>query len=404
MRDMPTSSIGERLLEKRDDDMFPFVGGIFRDLLNKTLITKPVALLMCTSQKWLAYGITLVIVLASFHLVVSEARASSDFKRHISCYRDSNHAPKHPVRGFFSGREGARSEHLVLSGPPEIGRRGCVIQYENGSPVRIGADWDYASYVLACRDPATGLEQVVVHVTAGQQHAIQVWSVEPATGTPVRLYKEAWGEGGGRTRDLLSKVDGTCRWREREKAHLTFQAAMKALRIGASLKGEGPTFVLPRRRIPPGKARRWLRTLHTFEELIDLEGAIYADEAGHSSWRVVQVTGPRLCDGGLVLLLDRRQDSWRTIYDIPSVCSHTSNRVRGMVVKGDQLFVSICFDCYGWGLYHDRVINLRTLRTTPISPESNAPGPLEPPAEVGEYNRFMERFMVHDLDKYLSTD
>ena len=382
--------------------MFPFVGGTFRDLLNKTGITKSVTLPLRTSQIWLAYGITLVIVLASFHLLVSEARASSDFNGHISCYPDSDYDPKRTVRGFFTGREGARSEHLVLSGTQEPVRRGCVIQFENGSPVRIGTGWDYASYVLACRDPATGFEQVVIHVAAGQQHAIQVWSVEPATGTPVRLYKEAWGEGGGRTRDLLSTVDGTCRWREREKAHLTFQAAMKALRIGASLKGEGPTFVLPRRRIPPGEARRWLKILNTFKELIDIEGVIYADEAGRSSWRVVQVNSTRLCDGGLVLLLDRRQGSWQTIHDVPSECS--SRIVRGMVVKGDRLFVSICFDCYGWGLYHDRVINLRTLRTTLIPPGSNAPGPLEPPAEVGEFDRFFERFKIHDLDKYLSAD
>ena len=400
---MPISSISTKLLEKRGDDMFPFVGGIFRDLLNRTAITKPVTLVMCTSKKWLVSRACLVVVvLASFHLLVSEARASSDFKGHIPCYPDSDYDPKRTVRGFFTGREGARSEHLVLSGTLEPVRRGCVIQFENGSPVRIGAGWVYASYVLACRDPATGLDQVVIHVAAGQQHAIQVWSAEPATGTPVRLYKEAWSERGGRTRDLLSTVDGTCRWREREKAHLTFQAAMKALRIGASLKGEGPTFVLPRRRIPPGEARRWLKILNTFKELIDIEGVIYADDAGRSSWRVVQVLGPRLCDGGLVLLLDRRQGSWQTIYDVPSECS--SRRVRGMVVKGDRLFVSICFDCYGWGLYHDRVINLRTLRTTLIPPGSNAPGPLEPPAEVGEFDRFMERFMIHDLDGYLSSN
>lgn len=380
--------------------MFPFDCSIFRDFLNRTAISKPVTLPLRTSQIWLAYGITLVIALASFHLLVSEARASSDFKGHISCYRDSDYDPKRTVRGFFTGREGAQSEHLRISGTLEPVRRGCVIQFENGSLVRIGVGWDYASYVLACRDPATGLDQVVIHVAAGQQHAIQVWSVEPATGTPVRLYKEAWGEGGGRTRDLLSTVDGTCRWREREKAHLTFQAAMNALRVGASLKGEGPTFVLPRRRIPPREARRWLKILNTFKELIDIKGVIYADEAGRSSWRVVQVLGPRLCDGGLVLLLDRRQGSWQTIYDVPSECSKTSSHVRGMVVKGGQLFVSICFDCYGWGLFHDRVINLRTLRTTLIPPGSNAPGPLKPPAEVGEF----DRFMIHDLDKYLSAD
>ena len=369
--------------------------------------SKTVALQMCTPLKRLHFQACLtVFVLASLFVSISGALASNDLGSHISCYRDriSNYNPKPTARGYFSGREGTRSTRLVLSGTSEIDRRGCMIQYENGSPVNIGNSWDYASFILTCRDPATSLDQVVMHLNAGQQFEIQVWSVEPVTRTPVRLYEEPWGESGPKDRELLSNIDGTCRWKQREKAHLTFQATIKALRIGASIKAEGSSFVLPTRRITPREARRWLSVLNTFKQLVGIEGVVYADEAGRSSWRVVQVLGPRSCDGGLVLLLDRWQGSWRTIYDVPPVCSKTSNRVRGMVVKGDQLFVSMCFDCSGWGWYHDRVINLRTLRTTPIPTGSKAPGPLKPPAEIGEYDRFMERFMIHDLDKYLSTD
>ena len=113
--------------------------------------------------------------------------------------------------------------------------------------------------------------------------------------------------------------------------------------------------------------RRWLPLP---EGAATLEGAVYADDAGRAAWLVVQVLGRTLCDAeGAVLLLDRRRQSWRTVYDVQSGCSKTLNYpMRRMAVKGDMLFASLCRRCDGWGGYRDYVIDLRTLRAAAIDP------------------------------------
>ena len=117
--------------------------------------------------------------------------------------------------------------------------------------------------------------------------------------------------------------------------------------------------------------RRWLPAL---KDAVTLEGAEYADDAGRKAWFVVQILGTTLCDAeGVVLLFDRRRQSWRTIYDVPSGCTKVlNNPMRRMVVKGDLLLASICSECDGWGYlyqYRDYVVNLRTFRATVLDPE-----------------------------------
>lgn len=396
---------------------------------NKTSIDQYIMTQMHTLKKRLGSLTFLVFVVSALFLFLSGiARANDEFSITVWCYDDDPYG-KSEVRGNFEGSGNVRKSRLFLFRGPKPAY-GCMLQYENNRPVSIGS-WDAAEFIALCRDPATGTEQLVMDVSAGQHSEIQVWSVESANGVPVLLYEAALGDELSHNSESeewdiahLRNVDGTCRWREWEKAHRTFKAAIRALRIGAKLKVDGSEITLPTRQIPPKDAREWLKKL---VGLARLEGAVYADAAGRSSWRVVQVLGTRRCDAeGVVLVLERERNSWRTIFDVPSGCTKFLNfPMRGMLVKGDLLYVSMCdlylsmrSDCSNLGDYDDYVINLRTHHATPIVPGSEAPGPLKPSGEpipiapgsdagplkpsgeVGED----ERFMIHDLDEYLSSE
>ena len=230
-----------------------------------------------------------------------------------------------------------------------------------------------AHFAGVCRDAETGRDHAILHASAGQHSDIQVWAVDPSTGSAAMRHSEAWGDrvhpsGQEWGLDLIVSADGVCRWQERRDAHQSFKAAMSALRIGADLDAGSLEFDLPTRPVPTETVRRWLPALNEFATL---EGAVYADDSGRAAWLLVQVLGMTLCDAeGVVLLFDRQRRSWRAIYDVPSGCTKTLNfPMRAMVVKGNQLFASICRDCIGWGDYWDYVIDLRSFRVTALNLE-----------------------------------
>ena len=134
---------------------------------------------------------------------------------------------------------------------------------------------------------------------------------------------------------------------------------------------------MPVRALDGETVRKWLKAL---DGIVTFEGATYADDAGRNSWLIVQILGTRLWDAeGAVLLLDRHKGTWETIYDVPSGGSKQLNfPMRGMVVKGDRLFVSMCTDCEWWGAYSDFVIDLRTNRAVLLDRDAEAgAGPRE---------------------------
>ena len=252
----------------------------------------------------------------------------------------------------------------------------------------------YASFEGVCRDPETGLDHAIVLKGSGQYFDIQIWSVDSASGNPILLHSEGWGDsvyppGYEWGLDLLMAKDGACRWRERQDADKSFKAGMAALRIGTTVEANEREIDLPTRPLPAAAVRHWLAAL---KNAATFEGAVYADGLGRDSWLVVQVLGKTLCDApGVVLVLDRRAGSWRTIYDVPSGCSKTLNYpLRGMVVKGDRLFASICKECDSWGLYNDYAIDLRSYRATFLDSRNG---------ELGSYDD--ENPIIHGIDEDL---
>ena len=303
---------------------------------------------------------------------------------HVFCWYEEGGSAV--ARGAF--RRDGEPTRLLLSGGERVG---CRIRHEGGRlPGKIRAD--AARFVTVCRDAASGRDHAVLHWSAGQHHAVEVWAADPETGNPERLYDEAWGDDAptepgavwGTTGTLVG-ADGACLWRASLEARGTVKAALSALRIGeeAGLGGGEPgrTFALPTRAVPAETVRRWLTALEAAAApegagyIAALEGAVYADDAARESWRVVQVLAQTMYEAeGAVLLLDRRQGAWRTIYDVPSGGTKTlSFPMRGMTVKGDRLFASVCVYCEDWGEYRFFEIDLRRNRATLLGwePESD---------------------------------
>lgn len=260
---------------------------------------------------------------------------------------------------------------------------GCNIGREDGEgrAVRLGGAGGFyggAHFAAVCRDPVSGRDHAVLHMSEGQYHDIAIWSLEAAV--PKRLYKEGWGDsayGDDWGIDLPVAADGACLWRERQRRFETFGTAMTALRVdrgAGDAEPEAGSGALPQRALAAATVREHLRALRGSARF---EGAVYADDAARESWFVVQVLGGPMCDAeGAVLLLERRTGQWKAIYDVAGGCSKAWYfPMRGMVVAGDRLYAGLCVDCSYWGTYADFEIDLRTNRAEALDRDTEAPGP-----------------------------
>lgn len=267
----------------------------------------------------------------------------------------------------------------------------CRVRHEDGPESELLEAPDAASFKTVCRDPVSGRDHAVFHTIAGASSStVQIWGVDPASSALKPLYTEFWGDmesGDGKWElDRLVAGDGTCLWRERQKARDTVKAAMMALRVRAGEDvgpGGAAPDTLPARGIPAGTARKWLKALGGARSAVILEGAVYADAAGRASWSVVQALGATLHEReGAVLLLDRRTGAWRSIYDVS-----LDYPMLGMVVRGDRLFASVCVawcdrgrGYSGEAEYETLAVDLRTKRPTVLwTPPSGSLNGKNPP-------------------------
>lgn len=197
------------------------------------------------------------------------------------------------VRGEFTA-DGKRTQLFLTYD--------CRVRHEDGPESELLEAPDAASFKTVCRDPVSGRDHAVFFTTAGASSStVQVWGVDPATAALKPLYTEWWGDmepGDDRWGlDRLVAGEGTCLWRDRREARDTVKAAMMALRVRAGGDvgpGGAAPDTLPARGIPAGTARKWLKALEGARSAVILEGAVYADDAGRASWRVVQALGTTL--------------------------------------------------------------------------------------------------------------
>ncbi len=264
------------------------------------------------------------------------------------------------LRGDFSGGGGEAGLALWNSDG------GCAVGREaGGGRSALVGDWNTASFALRCRDLATNRDHAVVHLSAGQYHEIQVWADEPGSASPERLHFEGWGDavydepGDMWGANRLVADDGACLWRGLRRARETYRTAITALQA---------------RRLDAATVRAQFAALR--DAGAEFEGAGYANAAARSSWSVVQITGSEACSetGGVVLALDRKAGTWRSIYDVPSGCAKVLYfKMTDMVVDGDRLYAAVCVQCLGWGEYGNFAIDLRTGRKARLDFDARMP-------------------------------
>ena len=222
-------------------------------------------------------------------------------------------------------------------------------------------------FVNTCRHPVSGRNHTLIYAQSGAYLAfVQVWSVDPATGNPVRDYDEITGDlllqGVGM--EELVAVDGSCVWQERKEGQRLLDEAMPDLRVGTKVNF-GEVSELPTRIVPAATVHKWLNALDGFARI---EGPVYTSDADREAWRVVQVRGIRHCETeGVVLLLDRKTGVWRAIYDVPSGCTKVlSFTLRHMVIEDNRLTAWACRICDSWGSYEKFAVDLRTHRVVTL--------------------------------------
>ncbi len=229
---------------------------------------------------------------------------------------------------------------------------------------------DYASVVETCRDALSGQVHSVIHAGSGQYSVLQIWSVDSETGEPVREYSEGWVDSYKDSERDLVAPDGRCLWRERQSDRKAVNDAVTALRVGGMDDGAaGPDGldVLP---VRPLSAETVLGHLRPLEGIATMEGAVYASDADHAGWRVVQVRGDAICDAhGVVLVLNRTTGQWHSVYDVRSGCSRTLDHpLYGMRVSDGHLTASACTECPGPGLDANMSVNLQTWQVRRLHP------------------------------------
>ncbi len=270
------------------------------------------------------------------------------------------------------GRPGLLLSELVEGTPP-----GYFVRSEAGSCLgRI--DRTILEFVGTCRHPESGRDHTLIHTVGGAYMSdVEIWSVDPVTKNPVRDYFEAWGDlllqGVGM--EKLVAADGNCLWQDRRKGRKIFADAMSDLRVGREVNLRHVS-ELPTRIVPRAAVHKWLKAL---DGIARFEGAVYAGDVDRAGWRVVQVYGVWHCESeGVVLLLDRKTESWRAIYDVPSGCMKVLNfPLQDMVIKDNRLHIWACTVCGSWGAYEEFIVDLRTLRVTPVRADEWLRGPEE---------------------------
>ena len=311
------------------------------------------------------------IAFLSFFLfpVGTEAHTPTGF---LNCFLESAELPAHQVqklrvRGqFFAGHA---ESSLILYG----GEEGCFLQHEHGQKVAIEVV-DHAWFEGKCRDPESGLDHALVQTAAGKYGRLSFWSVRQSAREQLKMeYEEFWPpeDLSVEARRRYVSADGSCLWRERKQGRDLFREALSALGVENEPKGAlslgADAINIPSRQLEEESVLKWLLALEAIEPpVLRFEAARYASQRERDSWMVVQVLGNHLChEPGVVLLLDRRERTWRAIYDVRAGRTRPlMDPLRDMFVRGNTLFFRVC--CSTWGDYVSFALDLRSNHATPV--------------------------------------
>ena len=333
----------------------------------------------------------------AFFIAAAELTSEEHSPRNIGarfyCYDTGYEQPSWSVSGIFKREKlDWPTRFTITSGKPLSRHESCYIQHENGDVVSIGEIMDSVQLIGVCRDEETGIDQVVLSASTGQYTDVLFWGLDQVNGVPKELYQETWGDNFHTPPWELSRLispDDQCLWRERQRREEAFDLALaflgvgwkerqrneeayeQAIESGGHIEMSDDEFVEEINNefdliTRPISAETVAHGLSLLGEAVKIEGAVYTTAADQKHWFVVQILGTKLCDaGGVVLLFDRQQKSWRSIYDVQSGCSYELNyEMLNMIVEGDQLIASICSICSHWPRYRTFAIGLETFHAT----------------------------------------
>ena len=117
----------------------------------------------------------------------------------------------------------------------------CYLQHDDGPT--IGFEWDAMHLLEVCRDPATGLDVVLLYRSMGKYSDVEFWSVDPDSLMPTLEYSEPWYDHVTPEDKATFIQRGECRHHTRQDDLAKFREAMSELGTtgGARRNDAGPT-------------------------------------------------------------------------------------------------------------------------------------------------------------------
>ncbi|MCY4514774.1 MAG: hypothetical protein OXC69_06550 [Candidatus Tectomicrobia bacterium] len=228
----------------------------------------------------------------------------------------------------------------------------CVSAHPYQDPVLgVAGIFEYVGEVDTCRDSISGRDHIIIEsVQAGTIGSpyISVFSFQ-SSGKDVNVeYVEGLSSWDGE-RPNLRDLEGTCNWRDRQAARKVISDGMAVLRLEDRPDTRRTSAWWPTREIPNEEAHKALLALADTQQnfAITIEGAVYATDGDHVDWRVLQIldeTRPICESQGVVLVQNRRMETWRAVYNIPADCNSLFP-MKNMIVKDNKLFAWVCTAC-----------------------------------------------------------
>ncbi|MDE2988876.1 MAG: hypothetical protein OXT70_12615 [Chloroflexota bacterium] len=319
-----------------------------------------------------------------------------------------------PIVGFFAHSDYKTEFRLGLGDAFDT----CLLQHHDRSKIsevqlvddEVQMVAESVSAVSKCRDATSQRDWVIALMHSGRYSDLGFWSVNTETLAVESEYLLDWIEVPKDT-TLVQQLENTgiisagmCRIREWLQSEEELGRAMSFLSRDsnptiAKIQEESVRWGF--RELQGPEVNSWLKVLISEASRgrkapVIFERAQYADAKSQETWKVVQIYRTRLGEAeGVVLALDRRQNTWWTLYNVPSGYSYAMNfPMRNMVVRENKLRASICeYDCSQWGSYARFEIDLETGQSARLNGESRRDRPWH---EMRNGNR-----IIHNLDSLL---
>jgi len=250
-------------------------------------------------------------------------------------------------------------------------------QKELSAPTEALNSYAYSTFIELCRDPDTGLDQLLFAQSPGgtangdEKNALFVYyDQQDAVFT---------------TADIDAQfVDDSCslaQAEERASQRVDYSEMIDVLKPPEADKHQLRSKALPGFTLK--QMRHIMAQANSMEKHAAWEGSgdliqpseFHIDKlAKNSLWRIVTVyyAGPGDLSSGVVLAQNRKTAAWRSIYTIPEGGSKVALYLPyDAKLQGNHLQLNLCTDCSWWGTYAPFLIKLDSLdyRQLPMHPQ-----------------------------------